>query len=201
MRKAGERFSYLWPGLPQLWADGAPWGLAVAVAFGLWLNLLLAASLVWSEWWTRSELTAGWALAGGMALVASAISSRRARRREAVAKSPIGEDLFQLAVSEYLKGHWFEVESTLSRLLSANAADVEARLLSVTLLRRTRRPAEAKIQLRLLERLDGAARWQQEIAQEQQYLGEDQLGAGEWLQISQSMAASAAEPVERARAA
>ena len=41
--------TYLWPGLPQLWFEGAWSGLALAVGFGLLVNFLLVASLIWVE--------------------------------------------------------------------------------------------------------------------------------------------------------
>jgi hypothetical protein len=189
---------YLWPGLPQLWLDGAVSGLMMAVGCGVLLNLLLLSSLVWSELLTVAQLRAGWVAAGSLWLIAAVVSARGQRRRATLAQAPAVGDLFQAAVSEYLRGHWYEAETLLNRLLAANAGDVEARLMSATLLRRTRRYAEAKAQLKVLERLDGAAKWREEVAQEWQSLSQSQSGLGNWLNVPES---AAAVPRPQARAA
>ncbi len=181
---------YLWPGLPQLWLDGAFAGLVMAVGCGALLNLLLLSSLVWSELLTVGQLRAGWAAAGSLWLIAAVVSVRGQRRRATLAQTPAVGDLFQAAVSEYLRGHWYEAEALLSRLLAANVGDIEARLMSATLLRRTRRYAEAKTQLKSLERLDGAARWSEEIAQEWQSLSKAQSGMASWLNLPEPAAAT-----------
>lgn len=177
---------YLWPGLPQLWLDGAFSGLLMAIGCGALLNLLLLSSYVWSELLTPSQLSIGWIAAAAVWLLAAVVSLRGRRRRQNWKTAPAAVDLFRSAISEYLKGHWYEAESLLGRLLTANAGDAEARLLWATLLRRTRRYAEAKTQLNLLERLDGAARWQEEIAREYRRLAELQPAAGNWLAVADS---------------
>jgi cytochrome c-type biogenesis protein CcmH/NrfG len=73
-------------------------------------------------------------------------------------------------MSEYLQGSWFEAETKLLGLLRSAPRDVEARLLVATLLRRTRRHAEALDQLDRLERLRDAAKWSREISEERQHI-------------------------------
>lgn len=172
---------YLWPGLPQLWLDGAISGLLMALGCGALLNLLLLSSYVWSELLTPGQLRAGWGAAFAVWGLAAALSLRGRRRRRNWETAPAAVDLFRAAISEYLRGHWYETEALLGRLITANAGDIEARLMWATLLRRTRRYAEAKTQLNLLERLEGAARWQEEIAREWQRLAEIQPAAANWL--------------------
>lgn len=183
---------YLWPGLPQLWLDGAVSGLLMAVGCGAMLNLLLLSSYVWSELLTPGQLKAGWGAAAVVWLLAAAVSLRGRRRRKHWETAPAAVDLFRAAISEYLRGHWYEAETLLGRLLTANAGDIEARLMWATLLRRTRRYAEAKTQLSLLERLDGAARWQEEIARECQRLAEVRSAAANRPAASSAVVSSAA---------
>lgn len=83
-----------------------------------------------------------------------------------VAKSPSSAKLFSTAQTEYLKGHWFEAEAALKVLLSRNARDAEARLLWVSVLRRTGRLEAALRQLKALSRLETADVWALEIRHE-----------------------------------
>jgi hypothetical protein len=182
---------YFWPGLPQLWLDGAISGLLLAATWGLALNFLVLSSYLWVELLTPSQLWLGWGGAAGCWLVAAAVSLRSRGRRRAMLSAPAVEDLFKSAVSEYLKGHWYESEAILGRLLAFNSNDIEARLMWATLLRRTRRYAEAKAQLNLLERRDGAAKWREEIAREWQALATLQSGLAGWLNVLEPSVAGA----------
>lgn len=161
---------YLWPGLPALWLDGSWAGLAVAAGFGAALNVLLAASYVWFELLAHGQLVAGWTVLGVVWLGAAMVSRRWRARRAALETASPARDLFQSALAEYLRGHWYDAEAAVSRLVAKNPKDVEARLLWATLLRRTRRAVESRAQLKQLERLDGAAEWREEISREWQAL-------------------------------
>jgi thioredoxin-like negative regulator of GroEL len=163
---------YLWPGLPALWRDGSWTGLAVAVAWGAVLNLWVVASWVWFEFFADAQLVGGWAALSLFWLVAAIVARRSGSRKIANNSAPAIQDLFQSAMTEYLRGHWYDAEAAVSRLVAKNPKDVEARLLWATLLRRTRRVVEARAQLKQLERLDRAATWREEIAREWQALGE-----------------------------
>ncbi len=80
------------------------------------------------------------------------------------------EDLFARAQGEYLKGNWFECEVAINRLLEEKPDDVDARLLLASLLRRLGHGEEARQRLRELATLEGAGKWQLEIAREWQLL-------------------------------
>jgi len=79
--------------------------------------------------------------------------------------------LFRVAQTEYLRGNWFQAETTLKRLLDTDYGDVEARLLLATLLRRVQQPRSAGKQLELVERSRRATDWDFEIAHERRLLG------------------------------
>ena len=160
-----------WPGLPRLWCRGEWPSLAAAVAFGGALNLVLVSSFVWPELLPSSLVLAGWLLV----LAACSISALRAYRSLPELLCVAGVDdrgLFIRAQGEYLKGHWYEAESSLQQLLSRSPHDVDAGLMLATLYRHTRRYDEALAWLERLDRLEAAERWQWEIARERQ-LNED----------------------------
>jgi hypothetical protein len=162
--------AYLWPGLPQLWFEGAWSGLALAFGFALLVNFLLVASLIWVELIAPTVLALGW-LAIALIWVGSGIFvAWTGGLRDSSAAVQTRDDLFRTALGEYLKGAWFEAETLLGRLLALDNRDVDARLMLASLLRHTRRPLEARRQLDELERLEKAARWQAEIDHERQLL-------------------------------
>jgi hypothetical protein len=171
MRKAAWMLT-LWPGLMALWLDGSWTGLSVAVASGAALNLLILASCVWFELLSSTQLLGGWLFLGVFWLAAAALARRSRAKRPAAGVAAVAVDLFQSAMTEYLRGHWYDAEAAVTRLVAKNPKDVEARLLWATLLRRTRRVVEARAQLKQLERLDGAAVWSEEIGREWQMLSE-----------------------------
>ena len=163
--------TYLWPGLPQLWRQGLWWGLALAVGFGILLNLLVMASFVWVELLGPVSLKLAW-LAMSVLWLGSAAAS--VWHSWGVVPRVLGsaEAMFRTALSEYLKGNWFEAERTLGRLLEVRPRDVEARLLLATLLRHNGRLNEALEQLARLELLEDARRWAREIEVERQAIAE-----------------------------
>lgn len=160
--------TYLWPGLPQLWAMGSWSGLLLAVGFAALLNLLLVASFVWVQLLDGSLLTFGWAALGLVWVSAPLVSGWS--KSTAVAEPSV--DLFRQAQAEYLKGNWFEAETLLAKRLEQVPLDAEARLLLATLLRHVRRYEEARRQLAHLEKLEGSLGWQVEIASERRRLDE-----------------------------
>ncbi len=171
--------TYLWPGLPQLWNDGAWSGLALSIGFALLVDLLLVATLVCQELLEPGVLRFGW-LALGLAWVSSLVLMGWGERtRAAQIHAPVQQDLFRRALGEYLTGSWFEAESLCRQVLVGHPRDVEARLLLATVLRRSRRYADARRELADLERIETAARWRAEIEQEQQLLEEWIAGASD----------------------
>ncbi len=159
----------LWPGLPRLWIRGDWAALAIAVAFGVALNLVLVSSFVWTELLPPSFNRIGWLILGTVWL-ASVFQAYRSLPH--LREPPRVDDrgLFIQAQAEYLKGHWFEAETLLRQLLRHCSRDVDVLLMLATLYRRTKRYDEAATQLDRLDRLDEACKWRTEIAQERDTL-------------------------------
>jgi hypothetical protein len=162
----------LWPGLPQLWLSGAWSGLALAIGFATLLNLLLLTSLLWTEWVEAAFRVAGWTAVAVLWGVSIITGWRWSRDQWAHTERPREEDLFPRALGEYLRGNWYEAEAACKNLLRRVSGDVQARLLLATLLRRTKRWPEAREQLETLSRLEAAANWEFEIADELERLAE-----------------------------
>src|SRR5262245_56799926 len=114
------RWTYLWPGLARLWSQGSWRALAEAIGFGLILDYLFLATFVWNELLSLPILTGSWlgfCGAWGVALV----RQRRISALPAENQDEAVAHLFCAAQSEYLKGHWFETERHLQRLLTLRA--------------------------------------------------------------------------------
>ena len=157
-----------WPGLAQAWRLGSVRGLGLAIAFAAGLNLALVCSLVWPRWPVAS-LPAGstaaivWVWVLGLWIVGIRWTARSWRELcpPRASADPQIDDWFREAQHEYLKGHWIEAESLLTRLLARQPADVEARLLLASVQRRRSNRDQAK---RTLTELQAAApQWQLEI--------------------------------------
>lgn len=163
-----------WPGLPQLWLAGAWSGLALAVGFACLLDLLLLTTLLWTEWVEPAFRVAGWTAVAVLWSVSIVTGWRWSQERATGRRAARQQDLFPRALGEYLKGNWYEAEAACKNMLRRVPGDVQARLLLASLLRRTRRWPEAHEQLTALKRLEAAATWQFEIADEEQRLAEAQ---------------------------
>jgi hypothetical protein len=156
---------------------GSYGGLALAVGFALLFDLVLVSTLGWTEllsttlsWWAWSGVTAFW--------LVSAWNSCRWLLQETPPTAAADEDLFLEAQNHFLRANWFDAEVAVGRLLERQPRDAEARLLLATLYRHSRRNEEAESQLRVLEKLDGAVKWQMEIRQERILLGEARPAEG-----------------------
>jgi hypothetical protein len=158
--------TYLWPGFPRVWFEGAWSGLALAAVFGLLVNFLALASFVWIEWVPVPAVWLGWVVAAAFWAVGTVFFGRRASLADSTAEAVKHDDLFRRGLGEYLKGAWFEAESLFSELVAKNPRDVDARLMLATLLRHTSRPADAERQLDELDRLERAQKWREEIERE-----------------------------------
>ncbi len=157
---------YLWPGLPQLWWQGAWSALAVAVGFGLLLDAALLATWVYSELLAAGLRPLVWPVFGLVWIGGLAATTWRGLSVAATADLNQREDLFPRTLGEYLKGNWLEAEILCRRLLELNAKDAEALLLLATVLRHAGRAEEARATLVQLRRLDAADHWEQEINDE-----------------------------------
>jgi hypothetical protein len=164
--------SYLWPGLPQLWSYGSWSGLALALGAAAVFDVLLLASFGWSELIDRNWRIAWWAAFGVAWAAAVCWSISQCRRQAAVRDGEPENDSFAEAMDHYLKGDYYQAEQILEGLLRRNDHDLEARLMLATVLRRARRCDEAREQLDVLARLEGAGKWELEIQDEQERLTE-----------------------------
>lgn len=170
---AARWLACLWPGLPQLWRHGhwQAWGLAAA--FGLLLNLVLLSTVVWTEIVSPSVAAVAW----GSLAVFWLISVVLSLRWRPATLSPT-QDLFPAALSEYLKGNWYEVERLCRQRLAERRGDVETQLLLATMLRHTQRLGEAREQLDRLALIEAAEPWSWEIRSELERLNDaEQAGA------------------------
>lgn len=187
------KLACLWPGLPQLWVRGTWSALALAVGFTAILNLVLAATLIWTEWLDGKTLLACWAGLGVLWVASTVVSLRGTGAEADLAEMP--GDLMPQAQECYLKANWLEAERLLNRMIGRNARDVDARLMLATLQRHTGRLDEAAQQLERLARLDDAAKWEQEIEAERRLLTEAHLPADDdALQVEEAESTDQAEP-------
>ncbi|MCE9544169.1 MAG: tetratricopeptide repeat protein [Planctomycetia bacterium] len=164
-----------WPGLRQLWFGGSVPALALAVAFGASLNVLLVGQLVWTEWFAPLVRLIGWTSVLVVWVVAAGVSWLAGRRAATYGATGFdfatGEpDPLAAAIDEYLQGKWYEAEKILRKLLRRNRRDAEASLMLATLCRRTGRTDEATRRLEELSALEAAAPWQREIEHERHLL-------------------------------
>ncbi len=180
-----NRLAYFWPGLPQLWIRGSWAGLLLAVGFTALVNVLLWATLVFSEW-----LTLQMQLSGYTALAVVWLLSRWQTKAERRANLAVADDQqpsdgategepeqrdvwFREAQGHYLRNDWVATEQLLLQLLKQDARDVESRLMLATLWRHQGRVAEARRQLDRVARLEAAEKWHHEIAAERMALEVD----------------------------
>lgn len=169
----------LWPGLAPLWLRGRWSGLVAAAAFAGLVQIALVSTFVWPHILSR-ELPSwatpaiAWILVLGFWVAGFRAGLRELSRSPvpAPAADPQIDTWFREAQSEYLKGHWFEAESLLAKLLARQANDAEARLLLASIERRTKRLSESRQTLQDLKQSPTAAKWWLEIETELTQLAE-----------------------------
>lgn len=161
-----SRATCLYPGLPQLWHEGAWWGLLLALGFSCSLNLALVASFVWTELLPLWGIILAWTTAVGLAALGGWLSQRQGFWHVTNVTDDGQPDGFPAAQIEYLRGNWYQAEALCRQLLKRNDHDAEAHLLMVGVLRRTDRLRDARRQLKLLASLETADRWEHEIGLE-----------------------------------
>lgn len=162
----------LWPGLAQLWLGGAWSGLALAFGFALLLNLVLATSLVWTELVEPDVRAGAWTAVLVFWIVSALAGCRACWKDPRIGESGGAEDLFPRALSEYLKGNWYEAQVICQQLVHHDAQDADAHLMLATLLRRTGHLDLARRRLLELGKLERAAPWETEISHELERLAE-----------------------------
>lgn len=163
-------FVLMWPGFARAWWRGEIYGVALAISFGVCLNLAWTATFVWSQWLSQYFVMALWTglLIAAIYSMAANIAHWQALFGEPVA-SPnrkAADDSFRTAQKYYLRAEYFEAEAALHPIFSAGREDAESALLLAAILRRTNRVEQAIQTLERLSRLDCAAGWQQEIHRE-----------------------------------
>ena len=164
--------THLWPGLSQLWAYGSWPGLALALVFAGILNGLMFVSFGWSELIDPGLRNITWGGFGISRVIAAFWSARRCRRIMAAEMLDPKEDPFGKAIDHYLQGDYPQTEQILESLLRRNARDLEARLMLATLCGAWIGPRKRFDNLSMLERLEGAGRWELEMQQERELLAE-----------------------------
>jgi cytochrome c-type biogenesis protein CcmH/NrfG len=149
--------------------------LALAAGFTLLVNVLLAATLVWTEWLLPGVLWGGWLMVALLWTGSASVAYYEQRER---APDETEQDWFCDAQTYYLQGNWYEAETLLGLCLKRSARDVEARLLLATLKRRTGRLEEASEQLNQLDRQEASAHWRLEIRRERELIDREREEEG-----------------------
>jgi signal transduction histidine kinase len=159
--------SWLWPGLPRLWAHGDWVAFFWAAIFAVLLNSALVVTFIWPELVSPMIRVALWSALAAVWLTSAAWYAWRIRF-ETVSPQQLADlgTLFVQAQDQYLRADWYQAEVTLRRLLRADSQDVDSRLMLATLMRRTGRIDEARRELARLEQLERSEKWQLEIEQE-----------------------------------
>jgi hypothetical protein len=144
--------------------------LAIACGFAVLLDIAILSTWVWTELLDLPFRIFAWSgvLLFWLGSVAAGVMQMRALLRVPSPESV--DELFVRAQAEYLKANWFECEVAINQLLEETPRDVDALLLLASMLRRLGHGEEARQQLRTLATLDGAGKWQLEIAREWQLL-------------------------------
>ena len=176
----------LWPGLPQIWLRGDWSALFLAVGFSALVNLVVIATWGWTELLTWPLLAVAWAGVVLFWIVSLVMGVMQMRTMTRVPSQKVAADLFRAAQGEYLRGNWFEAELALNQLLEHDPADADAHLMLATLLRRIGQREEAGHRLRLLETLEGAAKWRLESRRESQLLAAAETAAAQNVQLQET---------------
>ncbi|MFO0065019.1 MAG: hypothetical protein ACK523_03575, partial [Pirellulaceae bacterium] len=173
------------PGWTKLWNEGDLRSLLLSLLFGIFLNLWIAATWTWPQWWTGQGW---WSCLAALAVAASASaflakdSLRSLALRQAPAKS--ADQWLQDAQESYLQANYPEAEASLHRIFAAGHQDIEAMLLMISVLRRTGRIAQAQFCIDRLRLLERAAPWMAELDQEQQKLRQQLVAPDATIAIS-----------------
>jgi hypothetical protein len=152
--------------------------LGAAIGFTGAVNLLLLATILWTEWIDARGLTAAWMAAAVIWSGSGLVSLRWCARVRAFDEVGPPQDLFPRALGEYLRGNWYEVEALCHAMLRAEARDIDARLLLASTMRRSGRRDEARLWLAELGRFEASAKWGLEIEHEWSLLAEQADAAG-----------------------
>ena len=165
-----------WPGLARLWLRGQWSSLLMAIGFAILLNLALVSTFLWPSSLGETFPLVAWPMIIIVWSASAWVACKSSPDVMAVGRQPrqnqveTTDTLFNQAQREYLKGHWTEAESILSRRLESEPRDMESRLLYATMLRHMRRLDDAREELKLLQKFDESIRWEFEIHRERQLI-------------------------------
>ncbi len=195
-----------WPGLAQLWLRGQWRGLLIAASFAGLVNLGLAATLVWPQWWPAPWCQAMWLGLGVSWLVMGIrsyglVASFRdllTINEQQVSPASQKNDYYVEAQAQYLKQNWFEAEQCLTKAISVNAYDVDALLMLIALYRHTGRTNEARQVLQHVATLERTDKWNWELAREKALLDSFDLDSHEENFDPATLAATGNQPLQRA---
>ncbi len=169
----GRTWTLAWPGLTGLWLRGNWADLLMAALFAAAFDFALVTTFVWPQILSREVPLWGAPAAAWVLVLWFWVMGRRSAERllsveaaKSLQPDEVSDALLAEAQIEYLKGHWLEAKSLLLRLLTRRPGDAEARLLLVSVSRRSGAFDLAREQLKELVRMPAAFRWQVEIEQE-----------------------------------
>ncbi|MEQ1830701.1 MAG: hypothetical protein ABL921_32415, partial [Pirellula sp.] len=143
--------SRFWPGLHLLWLKGDVHSLLVSLLFAWVFGLTWLASFVWPEWlstyvgpdWLAKLLLFAVWLALGIASVGSAVKTSLASFTSSPNSSTDRQSNLMLAQEYYLQANYFDAERLVRKNNVLGAHDIEASILWISILRRTKRITQA----------------------------------------------------------
>lgn len=182
-----------WPGLPRLWYRGDTAALAMAILFGLALNMALVATFAWPDWlspWSVRMLWVTLLLVSPVAAVRNYLAWPSIQHP--IVPSVDRDAMFTEAQTSYLRGDYFEAEAALHGVFAGGKQDIESAILMVSILRRTRRLAQAMYCIDRLLLLDSAATWTYELKLERQRIEKEMSEANPQPKLTQATESPAA---------
>lgn len=153
----------LWPGARAAW-HGSWRGLVAASAFAVVLNAVVLWSWLWREFPVDSSFGRG--IAWSAVAVGWMVGIVYAMRPGDQSRQTDAEDLFPIALGEYLRGDWLSAEAAFRRIIATTPDDIASRLYLAGVLRRTSRASEAVRLLRETARFEHAEAWKDETRRE-----------------------------------
>jgi tetratricopeptide (TPR) repeat protein len=157
---------HLWPGFQRLWTRGELYSLFVALLFATILDIVLLATLVWTEWLASWLVLMLWLAIVFIAMASLIRSFFVVNNGQVRMPKSDSNQLLAQAQQDYLRGDYVEAEASLHQLLNENSEDIEGALFLATIFRRTQRLAQASELLDRIERFESASAWYLEIQSE-----------------------------------
>jgi hypothetical protein len=158
-----------WPGLPELWYRGELRSLSISIIFAVSFNMAILGTFVWPLWFDSWMIRLLWCAL----IFASCFSFFYSRKSWAKingtsVKDSNSNQRFVDAQRQYLHGNYFEAEAIIQKILADGHQDIEAVLLLVSILRRTRRCQQALQWIERIKLCEKASFWMRELQAEKQ---------------------------------